>query len=442
MKLPLTEDPSDVRHRVAECSPSLPTNFSSMINRDGNRIEVTGKFGDDVVRKLLATLQETVEERGYEDMVLDFSKCTAAYGSSMLPICAHVSGLRLDGVDTAVILPTTDPLARLFRNTNWAYYLDPRVFDRSTYRGSKHVPALNYSSDAEQFSAVNSLVEAILGAVDGIARSEFQAIEWALNEITDNVLVHSQSRVGGFVQLTTFQKDRLRVEFVVCDSGIGVPGSLRAGGVQLRSDAEALDKAIREGVTRDPSVGQGNGLFGTFQVCRVSGGNFAVHSGLARLYWNADRGLHIRAEQIPIAGTVVQACIDCSKPGVLEKALRFKGRAHVPLDFLEAHLEQAGSDRIVVTLRDAASSFGSRLAGTPVRTKLKNIGQMYEGQKVYIDFDGIPVISSSFADEVFGKLFVELGPLTFMQRFQFLNITETVRSLIDRAIQQRARAAV
>jgi hypothetical protein len=57
--------------------------------------------------------------------------------------------------------------------------------------------------------------------------------------------------------------------------------------------------------------------------------------------------------------------------------------------------------------------------------------------KIYIDFEGIPLISSSFADEVFGKLFAEVGPLGFMQKFEFLNLSQTVRQLIDKAIAQR-----
>ena len=62
---------------------------------------------------------------------------------------------------------------------------------------------------------------------------------------------------------------------------------------------------------------------------------------------------------------------------------------------------------------------------------------MCPGQRIVIDFSGIPLISSSFADEVLGKLFVEIGPVNFAQRFEFRNLDSTVKQLIDKAISQR-----
>lgn len=36
-----------------------------------------------------------------------------------------------------------------------------------------------------------------------------------------------------------------------------------------------------------------------------------------------------------------------------------------------------------------------------------------------------------------GKLFVELGPMNFMQAIRLINVSPTVQALIDRAIKQR-----
>jgi hypothetical protein len=49
----------------------------------------------------------------------------------------------------------------------------------------------------------------------------------------------------------------------------------------------------------------------------------------------------------------------------------------------------------------------------------------------------VSLVSSSFADEVFGKLFMALGPMTFGQRLQFRGHSLIVQSLIDKAISQR-----
>ena len=73
------------------------------------------------------------------------------------------------------------------------------------------------------------------------------------------------------------------------------------------------------------------------------------------------------------------------------------------------------------------------------KKKLLNIARLDGINKVTIDFSGIPLVSSSYADEVFGKMFVELGPLEFSQRFGFRNIDPLVRQLIDKAVTQRVR---
>ena len=55
------------------------------------------------------------------------------------------------------------------------------------------------------------------------------------------------------------------------------------------------------------------------------------------------------------------------------------------------------------------------------------------------DAEGAGVISSSFADEVFGRLFLGMGPRAFMTRIEMRNVDSTFEGLIDRAIVQRIR---
>lgn len=58
-------------------------------------------------------------------------------------------------------------------------------------------------------------------------------------------------------------------------------------------------------------------------------------------------------------------------------------------------------------------------------------------QQILVDFSDVALVSSSFADEFIGKLFAELGPVTFMGRFKMVSVSPTVQKLIDRAISQR-----
>ena len=345
----------------------------TQIDRDGSRIFVVGDLNSSNVHIFLATLYSATEKAGYQDLVIDLSQCNRAYPGAMLAISAQVVQLRRRGGYCDLVLPNIDKLRTLFVNANWAHLLDPRNHDPSRFRGYTRIPATQFLDPDQQHKIVNRIVDAILGAIPGIDRNDFAAFEWSINELTDNVLTHSESEVGGFVQVSTFQKNKKIVEFVVSDAGIGIPGSLRESFPDMLTDTEALDKAIREGVTRDKSVGQGNGLFGSWQICSHCNGNFRVDSGHARLIQSKKSGLHVHNHKIPYSGTVIVASIDFTNPKLLQEALQFGGKQYTPTDYIETHFEESSSGDINFVLKDESISLGSRLAGTPVRRKLLNL---------------------------------------------------------------------
>ena len=247
-------------------------------------------------------------------------------------------------------------------------------------------------------------------------REDFAAFEWSINELTDNVLVHADSQIGGLVQVSTFEKTRKQVQFVVADVGVGIPTTLKEGHPDIRSDTTALDMAIQEGVTRDKKLGQGNGLFGSYEICSRSNGYFSVYSGHAYLEYTNKKGLSISNQVIPYDGTYIVATIDFSEPNLLANALRFKGNKYAPVDYVETKYESFEDNKILFKLKEESASFGSRVSGKPIRTKLSNLLRMTPGQKVCIDFDEIPIISSSFADEAFAKLFLEAGAVEIYRK--------------------------
>ena len=87
------------------------------------------------------------------------------------------------------------------------------------------------------------------------------------------------------------------------------------------------------------------------------------------------------------------------------------------------HFESDSSIELEFVLRNETASLGSRLAGKPVRHKLLNLSKMIHDRKITIDFSDINLVSSSFADEVIGKLFVEMGTIEFMRRFELRNMS-------------------
>jgi anti-sigma regulatory factor (Ser/Thr protein kinase)/anti-anti-sigma regulatory factor len=403
---------------------------------DGNKISVLGELTPDNCSRLMAAMHNEVNQRGYRDIYLDFSGCTKAFSTEMISVCIRCQAYWKLGIDISLTLPTDQTLARLFLNTNWAHLVDIRKFEPSRYRGYTHAPTIKFSTAKEQYEAINKILDVLLAALLDFSREDLRVIEWALNEITDNVIIHSQSPVGGLVQVTN-HRQRSRVEFVVGDAGIGIPASLRPSRPEIHSDSEALDAAIREGVTRDKTLGQGNGLYGTWQISKKSQGEFLLHSGFAILTSSEKTGLHIERREIPFTGTLVSCRIGYATNLELRDALVFSGKNHIPIDYIDTHFQTEENGSVVFDLTKESDGFGSRAAGEPVRRKLQAVVKMSEPARVVIDLDKVLLVSSSYADEVFGKLFVELGPIQFNKRIEIRNVDELVQALIDKAIFQR-----
>ena len=123
---------------------------------------------------------------------------------------------------------------------------------------------------------------------------------------------------------------------------------------------------------------------------------------------------------------------------LLDEALRFEGKPHDPAyDYIERKFENEAGELIFNMKEHAERDFSSRQGGKRVRQTIENL--LSERRAIALDFIGVGVISSSFADEVFGRLFVDMGPRAFMTRIEMRNVDRTVGGLIDRAIVQRTR---
>lgn len=58
-------------------------------------------------------------------------------------------------------------------------------------------------------------------------------------------------------------------------------------------------------------------------------------------------------------------------------------------------------------------------------------------KRIVLDFAGINTISSSFADELIGKIIKEKGFVFFIQVVSLINIAPLVMAIINRSVEQR-----
>ena len=402
------------------------------VEHSEGHVAVGASVGPPDTHRLCAALHQAVQ-LGNSRITLDFSACTGITQAVMLPLMPIVTTYReRHDVGFTLLLPSDEGLSRLFVNANWAHHIDPERFQPNVYQGG-HVPALRFEDDGAhgQDTILARVMELILRNLE-TSRDTLKAVEWSLGEIMENVPIHAESPVGGFVQATAYSNGNA-VEFVVADGGIGIPRSMGTA-----DDLSALRDAITEGVTRDPQRNAGNGLFGSYQVAVLSDGTFELRSGWGTLWRSGDGDLRTEQSAAPYPGTSVRCRIGLGDPGLLARALRFRGQSHdPPRDYLEREYEDDDGALIVNMKEKASLDFGSRRGGRHVRRMVRNL--LAGHPSIVLDFEGVGIITSSFADEFFGRLFVAMGPRAFMTRIRLVNVDLTVEGLIDRAILQRSR---
>ena len=96
-------------------------------------------------------------------------------------------------------------------------------------------------------------------------------------------------------------------------------------------------------------------------------------------------------------------------------------------------------DVLDFVVRQEAVSVGSRSSGKQLRLKLENLVSTHPDCRINVDFEGISVVSSGFADEFLGRLFVRMGALRFMSTIRPRTVSPEVRALLDQAIVQRVQ---
>ena len=403
------------------------------LTRDDNRISIPLFRQAHELRIACAILYQAVHDRGYSDLILDFSSCKVATEAAMLPLLPIVTKMReIDDIHFSLIEPDDETLRRLFTNTNWSHHLEPSSYGQTNYEG-QHLPAHRYGAGDSWGDIFERVVSIMLRELK-VDRTSVAAVEWSLGEIMDNVVSHAESPVGGFVQATTFQGNN-RVEFIVADAGIGIPASMN-----IIHHEDALMQAIAEGTTRDQLRNAGNGLFGSYRVAALSAeGQFEINSGNGHLYYDRKQDVvQSRHRTIPYSGTAIRCGIGLGNPDLLKDALKFRGEVHHPAhDVVERRFEDDTGEIVFSVKSEARGDIGSRHGGHKVRQMIENL--LRDQAVVSIDFNDVGVISSSFADEVFGRLFVSLGPRGFMRRIEIVNAAPTVEGLIDRAILQRVK---
>ena len=330
---------------------------NGLLKRERNKVIFSERINWAVATEFRKAIYVAVEKERSRRLTLDFRQVLKAYPNGVVPIVIEVQRYVAQGV-RITILPSEDPYTlSFFRDFGWLHYLDSKRWHDRTIIDQNPYALRQFKSSEELNDTINSAAQTCFQDLH-FAKGAHDAFIWSLNEIADNVLIHSQHEYG-WLQVVTYRENQT-LSLIVCDSGVGIRRTI-AQAYEVHDDEQAIDLAITKGVTRDPRVGQGNGLAGTYAIAQHSLGYLAITSNQGRLTM-MDGHLRLAKHFPPLEGTFVDMTLPTNKAVDLPRAIGGKPMSFTDMKYVE------GGGEIIVNLREYASNFGNRHTGKMLRT--------------------------------------------------------------------------
>jgi hypothetical protein len=162
-----------------------------------------------------------------------------------------------------------------------------------------------------------------------------------------------------------------------------------------------------------------------------------IASGGSAIFFRTDEGVARCYEDL---GTVDDICktslvdIQLLTSNPTELAVAFE-RENTPVClFLENFEDEEGASRF--SFREWSLGTGTRESGADVRTLIANIMANNPGP-IILDFEGLGIISSSFADEALGRLSDQLGKEEFNSRVRITGLNSVTRMILASVLEGR-----
>lgn len=380
-------------------------------------------------------LHTLIIEEQHRHITLDFSDVERAFPNGMVPLVVLLHQYQTHhAVRFEWCGPESDPLLLQQWAAHLPNYHDLTATSPTPTPVSRPNGLHRFEDDTSLYACINTHIRQLLERTT-FAQGVLQSFEWALNEIAGNILIHAEV-TQGWIQVVLHPSTQ-HLAIVVADGGIGIPDTIRHAFPELRnaSDEDAIAHALKEGITSKPDYGQGKGLTGTLEIVKANAkGRLSVHSRSGLVEWREGR-LNIKGNFPPFPGTLIDIQLDTSQPIDIERALWGSAPGYPFNESMYGKETPVGVMRL--ELVKEAQGFGNRVTGEKIRFKIENLLVAAPTDVIEIDFTGVDLIASSFADEVFGKLAVSLGFIGFASRIKLIGLNRFCHSLIDDVVQHR-----
>ena len=127
-------------------------------------------------------------------------------------------------------------------------------------------------------------------------------LQYLFSELMNNVADHSRSDVGGYA-MAQYYPQKSKVQFAVADRGVGFLANIRLTYAEIKSEAEAIRKALEKGVTSTPArmyaqpQNAGYGLYALFKIIELTGGEFLIISNDTIVRYDGENITHKKMQK-------------------------------------------------------------------------------------------------------------------------------------------------
>lgn len=366
--------------------------------------------------------------KGWTSIVIR-NNADRVFPNACLPICGLIRYYQKNGIDFEFEISKDSYLYQCGFETPFYYDVENARKSNSPLDRIFCYDSINQVGKLTQsfVDTISHEVECESGVLDGIS--------WCINEVMDNVLTHSEASEG--LVMAQLHPQTNHVAFCVYDTGIGIFNSLSSSKHCPKTEIDSLSLAIQEGV--GDGKGQGNGLFGLYQIVHRNGGRLSLTSGnssiMLRNTGELEKFSKIPCPSRKFRGTTVDFQLDLRTAIDIKSAFQSIG-GYDGFDFRIDEMLSDDDEFIHYNIFENSQGTATREAGRYLRNDIINILRR-ENRRIILNFSDVQTVSSSFIDELIAKLFLSLGFLKFNTLIKIAGMNDTVRFLCERSLYMR-----
>jgi len=380
-------------------------------------------------QEFLSTAHRLVHKFKYKDIVIDLNEVKQDFTYPTLPISGIIQYFKNNFNITFKIINDINKIE------NKGFLAPYRVNSTTERKVKEYIYKIWEFTSNEDIATIHKGIMDNLRTQTKLETGVMHACEWSIYEIMDNVLIHSKEQKGYIY--TQLIKDTNELQVCIYDYGIGIYSSMVRGDNRPRSHADAISLALQKGKKGSESEGQGNGMWGLSKIIIDNKGNLFVESGRGSIKIdNTSKEKVINITDLIILSKINQSTtvyfnINLNNQLDITKTLETK-------DFIDLYSEsfEDDKDNIVFRIADKKAGFGTRPAGKELRFEVINLINVNK-KPVTIDFEGVNLMTSSFADEFIAKLLEDAGLYQFQKSIKMINLNDENQRILNKAIQER-----